>query len=348
MAETDDRRSEAYFLTAPALEATFALGALLWRQRRRFAEAWVAEVEAQLTPEEHELLALLRRLPEHLVLGDLAVHHRCFQDPLALTRILAETDPAEFACRMLGDQITTAELAEYQAASDGPTRLRKRFPWLWAGNEEVLGLLLHEGTAIQQAFVRLLPRIWEVGLKPMLPRLEPLWEATLNQARTEGEGKEPKEYGLTVFPNGFGRRFGPDHLFPQILFVPTFFLSPTRAAFTEFDIALLTLDCRLGPWAVQKARGKIIDGLRAITEPHRLEILRLLAVEKGFGGWVAGRLKLNPATVTHHIAQLRKAGLLTEVEGPPGAAKYYQTDQAALRKLLQQVGEFVDGQFEPE
>lgn len=349
MAETDESRTaQAYFLTAPAMEATFALGALLWPHRRRFAAQWVAETEAQFTADERQMVTLLRRLPEHYMLGDLVVHHRCFHDPAEFARILGETDPAVFTCRMLSDQIKPEQLPEYRSATDGAERFRKQFPWVWAGNEEAIRFLLHDGAAVQKAYAALLPRIWEVGVRPMLPRLEPLYQATLEQARAEAEGKDPKAYGLSVFPIGFGRRFGEHHVFPQVLFVPTYFLSPTRAAFTEYDIAVLTLDCRLGPWAVLKARDDLMEGLRAITEPNRIEILRLLTVEKGFGGWVAGRLKLNPATVTHHMALLRREGLLAEVEGPPGAAKYYKTDREALRRVFKQVEDYLDGNFEPE
>lgn len=348
MAETNETPgTAAYFLTAPALETVFALNALIYPQRRPFAAGWAAEVESVLTAREQAWLADLRRLPQRFHVGDLAVHHRCFQDPLELASLLSAMAPDDFAVMLLDNTVKPAQLPDLRSRPDGATELRRQHPWLWGGDDAVIDFLLHHAANIQAAYVGLLPRVWEAGVKPMLPRLEPLWQRTLEQAQAEAEGKHPKAFAQSVFAK-FGTRFGPDYVFPQYLFVPTYFFSPMRGAFTEPDIALLTLDCRLGPWAVQAARSRLMEGLKAITEENRLEILRLLATEKGFGGWVAGRLKLNPATVTHHMTLLRKAGLLAEEEGPPGAAKYYRTDKDALRRLIKLLQDYMDSNLEPE
>jgi DNA-binding transcriptional ArsR family regulator len=349
MAETNEpQATAAYFLTSPALETVFALNALVHPQKRPFAAAWAAQVEAALTETEQAWLGALRRLPDAASLGDLAVRERCLQSPLDLAAMVAAMPPDDFARFMLAGSLKPADLAQLRARPDGAAELRRRHPWLWGGDEAVLDFLLRRPAEVQQAYTGLLPRVWALGVQPMLPRLESLWAKTLEQAQAEAERKDPKAFAITVFSKPFGTRFGLEYVFPQYLFVPSYFCSPTRLAFTEPDIALLTLDCRLGPWAMAAARGRILEGLKAVTEENRLEILRLLMAEKGFGGWVAGRLKLNPATVTHHMTLLRKAGLLVEEEGPPGAAKYYRTDKEAVRKLIRLLQEYLDSNLEPD
>ncbi|HWI62901.1 MAG TPA: helix-turn-helix transcriptional regulator [Symbiobacteriaceae bacterium] len=347
MAEIDVQpESQMHFLTAPALETVFALGALAKPDRRPFVAAWAAEVEAQLTASEREHLQTLRGLPEHFVIGDLAFTHRCFQDVNLLAAYVREK--ADWVNFLLYGFFKPEQIAAWQAAPDGASRLRQEHPWLWGGDEAVLDLILHRGDDLREAVATLLPRVWELGVAPMLPRLEPLWAKTIAQAREEAEGKDPKSFAFGVYGKAFARRYGPDHVFPQYLFAPTYFFSPMKVAFFEPDLALVTLDCRLGPWAMQTARNRVAEGLRAVAEENRLEILRLLTMDKGFGGWVAGRLKLNPATVTHHMNLLRKSGLLKEDEGPPGAAKYYRTDREAVRRLIQLLEDYLDGNLEPD
>ncbi|HWI53853.1 MAG TPA: ArsR family transcriptional regulator [Symbiobacteriaceae bacterium] len=349
MAETDGATSpQIHFLTAPALETVFALGALAHPQKRPFAAGWAAEVEAKLNAGESAQLALLRRLPELQGVGDLAVPHRCFADPGQLAALVRAMAPVAFAQFMLGGFLSAEQIEAWQAASDGAQRLRREHPWLWGGDEAVLEVILGRPAELRDAFADLIPRVWELGVRPMLPRLEPLWAQTIAQAKAEAEGKEPRSFAFGVFGKPYARRYGPDHVFEQYLFAPTYFCSPGKVAFFEPDMSLVTLDCRLGPWTTQLTRNRVAEGLRAIAEENRLEILRLLALDKGFGGWVAGRLKLNPATVTHHMNLLRKAGLLTEDAGPPGAAKYYRTDREAVRRLLKLLEDYLDGNLAPD
>lgn len=343
-----DQQPQIHFITSPALETVFALEALAHPERRPFAATWAHEVEAQLTQPEQDWLALLRRLPELYVAADLTIPHRCFQHPGQLAAILAAMSPSDFINLTLGGYFTADQIAAWRSAPDGAQRLRKEHPWLWGGDEAVLDLILCQPDGLRDAIAGLLPRVWELGVQPMLPRLEPLWERTIAQAREEAEGKEPKAFAFSVFGKPFARRYGPDHVFEQYLFAPSYFFSPMKVALFEPDVALVTLDCRLGTWAMQATRDHLVEGLRAMAEENRLQILRLLSMDKGFGGWVAGRLKLNPATVTHHMTLLRKAGLLKEEEGPPGAAKYYKTDRAALRRLLKLLEDYLDGNIEPD
>lgn len=349
MPETSEQQpSKLFFLTSPVLETVFALNALAHPERRQFLAGWAAEVEEQLTAAEQKWLAQLRKLPELFHEGDLVVQHRCFHDLTKLTTLIGQMSPDAYAAFLLGEVVTPERVKDLRSASNGAAELRSQYPWLWNGDEAVLATIVYEAEQLKEATVGLLPRVWALGIEPMLPRLEPLWEETIAQAETEAQGKDPKAFTVGVFGKPFGRRYGPEYVFPQYGCVPTFFFSPMRVALFEPSMAVVTLDCRLGPWTNMIARDRVVEGLRAIAEPSRLEILRVLAMDKGFNGWVAGRLKLNPATVTHHMNLLRQAGLLKEVEGPPGAAKYYRTDREALQRLVKLLQDFVDSNIEPD
>ena len=217
-----------------------------------------------------------------------------------------------------------------------------------AGRPPALALILHDTAALQAAYTALLPRVWELGVAPMLPRLERLWAAALAQAQAEAAGVDPPEFARRVFTRPFGRRFGPGHVFRHYVFAPSYFVSPLRVALFDPELAVLTLDARLGPWAMEQARARLLDGLRAVAEENRLEMLRLLMKDPGHGAWIARRLKLKPATVTHHLALLRRAGLVTETEGPPGAVRYHRTDRAAVQGLIRLLTDYLDDALETD
>lgn len=348
MPETSEERpSEAMFLTANALEAVFALNALMHPELRKFLAAWAADVERQLSTKERGWLAELRKLPELYNLGDLLVRHRCFQDAGEFAAVVKRTSPDEIAALFLNDAITPERARKLRALPDGAAQVRAEHPWLWNGDERVLTTILREPEKLRAAAAGLLPRVWALGVEPMLPRLMSMWSETIAQAKSEAQGMDPKSFAFYVFTKPFARRYGPDYVFPRYLFVPTFFLSPMRVAFFPAEEAVVTMDCRLGPWAYVRARDQLAEGLRAIAEENRLEILRVLSMDKGFGGWVAKRLKLNPATVTHHMTVLRKAGLIKEVDGPAGAAKYYRADREAVERLIRLLQDYVDSAIAP-
>lgn len=57
---------------------------------------------------------------------------------------------------------------------------------------------------------------------------------------------------------------------------------------------------------------KLVSYHKALSDPTRLRILRLVAEESMSGQELAVRLNVSAPTITHHIAKLREAGLLFE------------------------------------
>jgi ArsR family transcriptional regulator, arsenate/arsenite/antimonite-responsive transcriptional repressor len=79
----------------------------------------------------------------------------------------------------------------------------------------------------------------------------------------------------------------------------------------------------------------VIKALRALAQESRLAIFRLL-VEHGYAGLPAGgiadRLGLPPATLSFHLKELTRAGLITA--HPEGRFIYYRTDFVAMHALI--------------
>lgn len=73
---------------------------------------------------------------------------------------------------------------------------------------------------------------------------------------------------------------------------------------------------------------------KALGHPARLLIVNLIRVKPRHGEELAAILKLNPATISHHIAQLVEAGLLQAEK-----AQYYQVYSLRNELLSKKLGD---------
>jgi DNA-binding transcriptional ArsR family regulator len=72
----------------------------------------------------------------------------------------------------------------------------------------------------------------------------------------------------------------------------------------------------------------LADVAKALGHPARLRILEILAAEACICGDIVGRLPLSQSTVSQHLAELKKVGLIRgEVSGPRVC---YVLDSAAV------------------
>ncbi len=80
---------------------------------------------------------------------------------------------------------------------------------------------------------------------------------------------------------------------------------------------------------------EVVDALSALAQPSRLEVFRLL-VRRGADGLPAGeiaeRLKLPATTLSFHLAQLARTGLLTATRR--GRSIVYAADYARMQELV--------------
>jgi DNA-binding transcriptional ArsR family regulator len=83
----------------------------------------------------------------------------------------------------------------------------------------------------------------------------------------------------------------------------------------------------------------LLRSLQALSEPSRLRILGFLAERSLSAPELAAALGLSPKTVGHHLARLRKAGLVEEL--PSGGVARYALRPSRLREMgrdLQAIG----------
>jgi DNA-binding transcriptional ArsR family regulator len=87
--------------------------------------------------------------------------------------------------------------------------------------------------------------------------------------------------------------------------------------------------------------------LRALGDPTRLRLLRLLAVEPRSPQSLAIELKLSLPTVSHHIRELRISGLIRIEMAGKGRESKYSVRWPSAKRAFQQLEEFVLRSNEP-
>ncbi|MVN86992.1 metalloregulator ArsR/SmtB family transcription factor [Deinococcus sp. HMF7620] len=81
---------------------------------------------------------------------------------------------------------------------------------------------------------------------------------------------------------------------------------------------------------------------RALSHPARLSLLRLVWTQEASGEGLARLMNLAPATVSHHLAQLTEAGLLTTRQDG-----HHRLHRAATATLDLPLGDLVRGAATP-
>ena len=73
------------------------------------------------------------------------------------------------------------------------------------------------------------------------------------------------------------------------------------------------------------------SALRAIAQPHRREIVRLVRQEELTAGQIASHFEVSRPAVSQHLRSLREAGLVTERR--QGTKRLYKAEPANLAAL---------------
>ena len=173
----------------------------------------------------------------------------------------------------------------------------------------IVGRLLGVLDAWQKPFAEIEPRL--------LAMLERDVEARAEDARTLAPGDliERTTGGLRYLPEPGVRR---------VILAPSYFARPYNFLFSKDDWRLYgypIADSALDSGDPLEPPPAVIRLHRALGDPSRLRVLRLLADGDRYLTEIAQALELSKPTVKHHMAQLRAAGLVTLTE--EGSLTYY-------------------------
>ncbi len=247
---------------------------------------------------------------------------------------------AKFLWLATGRTVPRAAIEEVLAG-----RLALRDLQLPPGYRDDAVLLFDDPTGSQAGFAALLGHALAAGWADEAKALRPFWREAL-----ERQDADLARVGLEAFLRRFGEA-------PQILaqlrklrsnvrveLVPSCYIGARWANVYGPGHMVCTFQVRPPGWSPDDTITLELVRRRAeaLAEPSRLSLLRMVALGEATGGRaLAARSGLTPATVSRHMAQLARAGLVTS--RMHGREVRYEVEAASLRSfgphLLQVLGQ---------
>ena len=154
-------------------------------------------------------------------------------------------------------------------------------------------------------------------------RILPVLQQELSYARMRA-GSRPLPAMLEELTAGV--RYGDFEHLTDIVLAPTFWGSPFMFSEHPTEQKMIVLfGARPGTMSIipgEVVPDALLRGMKAMADPTRLRILRYLAQEPQTAAELSRVLRLRPPTVTHHLTQLRLAGMVQVYLDPDGDRKY--------------------------
>ncbi len=182
-----------------------------------------------------------------------------------------------------------------------------------------IGRLLDDPGRELRALRRIL-RAWSERFAPIEPRI-----AAMEQRDVDARRADVDRFPLADLVERItgGVRWSPDPATRRLVLSPSYFARPYNYVFGGRDwhmFAYPLADAALGADA-DAAPAASLRLFKALGDESRLRILRLLASGDLYLTEIADRMGLSKATISHHLAQLRAAGLVTITQA--GTLTYY-------------------------
>jgi DNA-binding transcriptional ArsR family regulator len=173
---------------------------------------------------------------------------------------------------------------------------------------------------------------WQGPFAQIEPRVMAMLERDVQAREDDARTLAP---GDLIEKTTGGLRFIPEPGVERVILAPSYFARPYNFLFSRDDWRLYgypIADSALDAGDPLEPPPAVVRLHRALGDPSRLRILRLLADGDRYLTEIAQALELSKPTVKHHMAQLRAAGLVTLTE--EGSLTYY----SLRRDRLDEVG----------
>ncbi len=119
---------------------------------------------------------------------------------------------------------------------------------------------------------------------------------------------------------------------------------PGKSPWGEYNIIIIGACLTVDSIAKRKSRDmeRMSAALKYLGDRKRLEILRRLSQEQGYGLELAESMGMDSGNMSRTLSQLHQFGFLKQEKG--SLRNYYKTDREAVLEFLQQVGKTIVGE----
>lgn len=199
-----------------------------------------------------------------------------------------------------------------------------------------------------EAYLQALQTYYEVFFAEEEERIRPTLHRALERAQELAERLTPE---TLVEELSRGVHFAEFASLEEVILIPSFWTTPlvfygrVRPNSLLILFGARTTEACLSPQ--QMAPEMLVDALKALADPSRLAILRLMSQSPRTPSELARLLRLRAPTVVHHLNILRLAGLV-EITLLPGAERRYALREGALQTALDGLDDYIHSLSLPE
>ena len=169
---------------------------------------------------------------------------------------------------------------------------------------------------------------WLRAFEPIEPRIAEIERRDVDLRRADRESLAP---GDLIERTTGGLRWLPEPGMQRVILAPSYFGRPYNNISSGSDFRLFAYPVHedaLGSADELAPPERVLRLYRALGDPSRLRILRLLSDRDLYLTEIAQQMELSKPTVKHHLAALRAAGLVTVTD--EGNMTYYSLRRARL------------------
>jgi DNA-binding transcriptional ArsR family regulator len=273
-------------------------------------------------------------------IDELAVDHPDITEPAAFTEAVASLDPQSAGRYLLADlyhEEATAELVD--RAIDGDQAALEELGATLPEHKGKARLEIAKDPAGTLRRLTDVLRAWEKPFKTVEPRVATMLRRDFDARAGDIRSLAP---GDLIEKTTGGLRYVPDRTTRRVILAPSYFARPFNFLFSKDDWRLYCYpiaDSALDEGDPLAPPPAVVRLHRALGDPSRLRILRLLADGDRYLTEIAQVLELSKPTVKHHMAQLRAAGLVTLTE--EGSLTYYSLRRDRLAEVGSDLRQFI-------
>ncbi len=232
------------------------------------------------------------------------------------------------------DDLVEQAISGDSAAADA---LAERLPeW----NKQGRMAIVRDPVAARDRIVTVL-RAWQVPFAQIEPRVSEILERDYEGRAADRASMTPSN--LIEATTG-GIRWLPDSGIRRVILGPSYFSRPYNFLMSGGDWRFFgypVADSALDPADSLAAPPSVLRFHRALGDPTRLKILKLLASRDLYMTEIAQQLDLSKPTIKHHLVQLRVAGLVTITES--STVTYYSLRRNRLDDASAEIKRFLVG-----
>lgn len=266
---------------------------------------------------------------------ELLLECRIFNDIDAFVTTIRQYDNQQFILILAGGELNEKQLQLLIEDKQALPQWLNDLPWVYRGKSAVFESMLYQTQSFKDHLASLLSEIHQLFFRETEPKLKKQYDKaleTLNLGLTQGSYEAVAEKIMN-------RKIAPDNSIKEILFVPSYYISPHYVMAYNKLSRMFLYDMRKEKEGSGNSKQKLSAELKILGDETRLEIVRLLILQPTYGKLLADRLHLTTATISHHLDVLSSAHLISESR--EGNTKYFSANEEEINRLITELNNFL-------